>query len=87
MTTLFVQSRWNPPALIPLETPHLLSKTTIRERIELIENMSAKRPLTDFEVDELLELQNLMKGGRPQRPRNWKPSQKEAAAIELELLS
>ncbi len=85
MTTLFVQSRWNPPGLIPLNLEEC-SRDTLRERIDLIERVAKQRPLTDFEVDELLAIQDLLAGKRAKRPRNWKPSAREAAEIEAELL-
>lgn len=87
MTTLFVQSRWNPPAQIPLENPHLLERPLLQERVKWLNYIGTKRVLTDFEVDELENLEYILQGVGRKITRKWKATPEELAAIEQELLS
>ena len=86
MTTLFVQSRWNPPGQIPLTDPESLPRGLLEERVKWINWVGTKRPLTDFECDELDHLEYILQGPGRKVGRKWKPTPEELEAIEAELL-
>lgn len=87
MTTLFVQSRWNPPGQIPLPAPEELPRTLLEERVKWINWVGSKRPLNDFEIDELDHLEYILQGPGRKITRKWRATPEELEAIESELLS
>jgi hypothetical protein len=81
MTTEFVQSRRNPPVLIPLKEPERLPRPVILERITLIYCLVAtKRELDKIEEKELETLFTLISGSH-------NPKLKAIKHFEEELLS
>jgi len=87
MTTEFVQSRLNPPILIPLEDPKGLPRETLKVRLQTMETLILPyRPFSPIEIEERRVLLALVTG-EPLRKGRWfrrLPSKEE---IEEELLS
>ena len=84
MTTEFVQSRRNPPVLIPLPNPEQLPAEVLKARLSLIYTLiETKRGLDKIELEEKENLCAIL-AGTHRRPR---ASDARQAELEKELLA